>query len=206
MRASSLTSLSLHWLRFSSYDPQEIVTLAEQILENYLIRSGSRLDRALLLKFLERGYADVFPGQDYSHLARTVEQYFSPDTPLWWVDYVGSGDKGNKGQETVAQSSVPNSPVACLWAGNAIDQLRGSRHTHIFLLYVIPEHRRRGLGTALMKYVENWARKRGDRQIALQVFQSNQPAINLYSQLGYETQSLWMIKPLAPEKQTGGWE
>jgi GNAT superfamily N-acetyltransferase len=70
----------------------------------------------------------------------------------------------------------------------------------------MPEHRRRGVGKALIKYVENWARKRGDRQIALQVFQSNQPAINLYNQLGYQTQSLWMIKSLDQEKDTGGWE
>jgi ribosomal protein S18 acetylase RimI-like enzyme len=67
----------------------------------------------------------------------------------------------------------------------------------------MPEHRRRGIGTALMQYVENWATNRGDRQIGLQVFQSNQPALNLYNQLGYQTQSLWMVKSLQPEKQAG---
>ncbi len=84
--------------------------------------------------------------------------------------------------------------------GNAVDQIGGSRHAHIFLLYVVPEHRRRGIGTALMKYVENWATQRGDRQIGLQVFQSNQPALNLYDRLGYQTQSLWMVKSLNIEK------
>jgi len=80
--------------------------------------------------------------------------------------------------------------------GNAIDQIGGSRHAHIFLLYVVPEHRRQGIGTALMRYVENWAIQRGDRQLGLQVFQSNQAALNLYNQLGYQTQSLWMVKSL----------
>jgi ribosomal protein S18 acetylase RimI-like enzyme len=84
--------------------------------------------------------------------------------------------------------------------GNAVDQVRGDRHTHIFLLYVMPEHRRRGIGTALMSYVETWAIARGDRQIGLQVFQSNQSAINLYNQLGYQPQSLWMVKSLHSKK------
>jgi ribosomal protein S18 acetylase RimI-like enzyme len=47
-----------------------------------------------------------------------------------------------------------------------------------------------------MRHAEDWARTRGDRQIGLQVFQYNQPAINLYRQLGYHTQSLLMVKPL----------
>ncbi|HEY9801388.1 MAG TPA: GNAT family N-acetyltransferase, partial [Leptolyngbyaceae cyanobacterium] len=93
--------------------------------------------------------------------------------------------------------SSPSSPVACLWMGNAIDQIKGDRHAHIFLLYVVPEHRRRGIATALMDCAENWAKKRGDRQIGLQVFQSNAIALNLYNHLGYQTQSLWMVKPIS---------
>ncbi|NEU72905.1 GNAT family N-acetyltransferase [Hassallia byssoidea VB512170] len=100
-------------------------------------------------------------------------------------------------REGLAPSS---SPVACLWVGNSIDQVRGDRHAHIFLLYVVSEHRRRGIGKALMQYVENWALTRGDRQIGLQVFKSNQPALNLYNQLGYQTQSLWMVKSLDYKK------
>ncbi|MBE8970564.1 GNAT family N-acetyltransferase, partial [Nostocales cyanobacterium LEGE 12452] len=95
---------------------------------------------------------------------------------------------------------APHPPIACLWVGNAIDQVHGNRHAHIFILYVVPEHRRRGIGTALMRYVENWAIQRGDRQIGLQVFQSNKPALNLYNQLGYQTQSIWMVKFLSAEK------
>ncbi|MFK0730902.1 MAG: GNAT family N-acetyltransferase [Gloeotrichia echinulata DVL01] len=154
------------------------------LLPGYNIYLGSTLDRALLVKYMQRSYQDSFPQQDFSHLAGTVEQYFSKDTPLWWV------------QEEEG-TSYP--PIACLWVGNAIDQVGGIRHPHIFLLYVVPEHRRRGIGTALMRYVENWATQRGDRQIGLQVFQSNQTALHLYHQLGYQTQSLWMVKSLQKE-------
>ncbi|CDN14416.1 GCN5-related N-acetyltransferase [Richelia intracellularis] len=65
-----------------------------------------------------------------------------------------------------------------------------------FLLYVVPEHRRKGLATALMQHLETWAKQRGDRQLGLQVFTTSTPAINLYQKFGYQTQSLWMIKSL----------
>ncbi|MBW4554508.1 MAG: GNAT family N-acetyltransferase [Trichormus sp. ATA11-4-KO1] len=153
----------------------------------------------MLVKFMQRTYQDLFPEQDFAHLAKTVEQYFSKDTPLWWVD-MGVGEQGSRGAGESNNITFfppsPHPPIACLWIGNAIDQVQGDRHAHIFLLYVNPEHRRRGIGTALMKYVENWATQRGDRQIGLQVFPSNQAAFSLYSQLGYQTQSLWMVKSL----------
>jgi len=195
--------------------------VSEQLLAGYFIRRGTTLDRALLVKFMQRTYQDIFSQADFSHLARTVEQYFSSETPLWWVDFVvggvrgdeedkgDKGDKGGRGDASLSSlsptsptpySPLPTPPVACLWVGNAIDQVQGDRHAHIFLLYVVPEHRRRGIGTALMRYVENWARNRGDRQIGLQVFESNTPALNLYNQLGYQTQSLLMIKSLHTDK------
>lgn len=148
-------------------------------LPDYSLRRGSILDKALLVKFIQRTYQEIFPYQDFSHLSRTVENYLSNDTPLWWV---------YKNQQP--------SPIACLWAGNAIDQVTGSRHTHIFLLYVEPTHRRQGIAKTLMQHVENWSKQKGDPQIGLQVFTTNTPALELYEQLGYQTQSLWMIKSL----------
>lgn len=144
---------------------------------------------------MQRTYQDLFANEDFSHLEQTVKQYFSSDTPLWWVE-----EEEKQGSNKESFSSAPLPPIACLWVGNAIDQVHGHRHAHIFILYVVPEHRRRGIGTALMRYVENWAIQRGDRQIGLQVFQSNKPALNLYNHLGYQTQSLWMVKFLSAEK------
>ena len=176
--------------------------MSEQLLSGYIIRRGSTLDRALLLKFMQRTYQDLYPNEDFSHLEQTVKQYFSSDTPLWWVEEEGEQGAGGReqGSNKKSLSSAPLPPIACLWVGNAIDQVHGNRHAHIFILYVVPEHRRRGIGRALMQYVENWAIQRGDRQIGLQVFQSNKPALNLYNHLGYQTQSLWMVKFLSAEK------
>ncbi|MDZ8033914.1 GNAT family N-acetyltransferase [Nostoc sp. DedSLP04] len=188
--------------------------MSEQLLPGYIIRRGSLLERSLLLKFMQRTYQDLFPNEDFSHLEQTVKQYFSSDTPLWWVEEEGEQGRNQfkiqnskfKIEDSIPMPNAPfpmphaHPPIACLWVGNAIDQVHGNRHAHIFILYVVPEHRRRGIGTALMEYVENWAIQRGDRQIGLQVFQSNKPALNLYNQLGYQTQSLWMVKFLSAEK------
>jgi ribosomal protein S18 acetylase RimI-like enzyme len=141
------------------------------------MRSGSGLDRALLLKFMQQTYQELYPTHSFAHLAQTVDQYLSPETPLRWVEH-------------------DHQPVACLWMGTATDQIQGDRHTYIFLLYVSPAHRKQGIGAALMNQAEDWARAKGDRQIGLQVFQQNQPAIALYEKLGYTIQSLWMTKTL----------
>jgi ribosomal protein S18 acetylase RimI-like enzyme len=138
---------------------------------------------------MKRTYQDIFPNQDFSHLSQTVEQYLSNDTPLWWVDFVGE-----------QREDIYPFPIACLWMGNAIDQITGLRHAHLFLLYVVPEYRRQGVGKALMQYGETWAKARGDKQIGLQVFANNTPALNLYEQLGFQTQSLWMVKKLNSEE------
>jgi ribosomal protein S18 acetylase RimI-like enzyme len=165
---------------------------------NYELRQGSTLDRPLLLKFLQRTYAELGASESCSHLADTIEQYFSKGTPLWWVycKLESERQKNDGNLEPASSRFQPNWPVACLWIGTGVDQVTGDRHTHIFLLYVDPQHRREGIGTALLAQAENWARLRGDRQITLQVFQTNQPALNLYQNLGYQTHSLWMKKPL----------
>lgn len=149
----------------------------ELIQGGYIVRAGSSLDRALLVKFMQKTYQEIAPKQDFSHLALTVEQYLSRETPLWWVE-------------------CDRTPIACLWAGNAIDQITGDRIAHIFLLYVAPEHRRKGIAKALMTLGETWAIDKGLGAIGLQVFQTNDSALNLYNQLGYQTQSLSMVKPL----------
>jgi ribosomal protein S18 acetylase RimI-like enzyme len=70
------------------------------------------------------------------------------------------------------------------------------RHAHIFLLYVRSTHRRQGIAKALIQIAETWAKKRGDRQIGLQVFADNHPAVGLYQSLGYQVESYAMLKRL----------
>ncbi|HIK11284.1 MAG TPA: GNAT family N-acetyltransferase [Oscillatoriaceae cyanobacterium M33_DOE_052] len=156
------------------------------LIPGYNLRLGSVGERVLLLKFLQASYQELYPEQDFSHLRDTVVDYLSRETPLWWVDLAGEPPSTNPSGE----------PVGCLWVGNVIDQVGGSRHAHIFLVYVSPLHRRRGIGSALVVQAESWARQRGDRLISLQVFLANQNALSLYQHQGYQTLSLFMHKTL----------
>lgn len=165
-------------------------------MPGYVVRRGSSLDRATLVKFMQRTYDEIYPGQDFSHLAQTVEQYLSGETQLWWVEPTSQQAHTTSSAVLPVSYSKVSQPIAGLWVGNAIDQVQGDRHACIFLLYVMPQWRQRGIGTALMQRAEAWAHERGDRQIALQVFHDNARALELYTKLGYQPQSIWMTKAL----------
>ena len=163
---------------------------AQQLLiPGYQLRAGWQIEQPCLVKFMQLTYSELFPGRDFAHLARSVDQHFSAQTPLWWVEVASD-------QQSSDYLTPLSQPVGCLWMGNAVDQVNAARHSHIFLVYVVPSHRRRGIGSALVRYAEAWATTRGDRQLSLQVFTKNEPAIDLYRKLGYQTASYWMVKPL----------
>lgn len=148
------------------------------IPEGFSLDQGSTTDRALLLKFLHRSYREFYPETGFAQLQATLQSYFTADTPLWWV------------------RNAAGLPIGCLWLGNSIDQISGDRHSHIFLIYVLPEYRRQGIGSALMQTAEDFAKQRGDRHITLQVFSNNKIAQTLYHQRDFQPHSLLMRKPL----------
>lgn len=168
--------------------------MSDRLPPNYVLSVGSYRDRSRLVRFMQRSYRELYPDGDFSHLAHTVEDYFSSQTPLWWVDYSGNPSESESGMPSATDRRADR--VACLWLGNSVDQVSGERHAHVFLLYVMPEHRRRRIGSALMHHAEAWARERGDRQIGLQVFTQNQLALELYRRRGYQPLSIWMLKDL----------
>lgn len=166
----------------------------------YRLHQGSGLDRARLLQFMRRTYQELYPNHGFDHLSQTVESYFSLETPLWWVEDSAVQDAPRDVPQAglIRSHSPSRSSVGCLWMGTAIDQVSGDRHAHIFLLYVAPEHRRRGLGRSLMQRAETWAAERGDRQISLQVFHHNAAALELYKSMDYQPQSIALVKQLNP--------
>lgn len=152
----------------------------------YSLVSGSPGDKKHLLTFLRLTYQELFPHlSDFDHLQETVANYLTLTSPLWWIE---------ARSPNVSHPNVARETVAGLWMGNALDQLNGQRYYHIFMLYVLPAHRRRGLAKHLLDTAQNYSRQRGDRQMGLQVFLENQGALKLYEGFGFRPQALMMIK------------
>ena len=58
----------------------------------------------------------------------------------------------------------------------------------VFEVVVAQAFRGRGLGRKLMNALRGWAWGEGARRAYLQVMEDNQPAIELYRRLGFETE------------------
>ncbi len=152
-----------------------------KLSDNYYLKKGKTHDKARLIKLMQLTYEELFPQQsNFSHLNTTVEQYLSLKTPIWWVEY--------------KIENKPSKVIAGLWMGTAIDQVSGDRYGHIFLIYVMPNHRRQGLATALIEQGKQWVKNQGYDQLGLQVFEHNKVAQTLYQKLGFITQSYLMLQ------------
>jgi ribosomal-protein-alanine N-acetyltransferase len=63
--------------------------------------------------------------------------------------------------------------------------LPGFEETHLLNLTVAPAHQRRGHGRAMLDELADWARRRGDTALWLEVRQSNDGARRLYAEAGF---------------------
>jgi ribosomal-protein-alanine N-acetyltransferase len=70
-------------------------------------------------------------------------------------------------------------------SGFAIARLEAGAHAHVITLDVIPEARRRKVGTRLIEALHREFRKRGVTQITLEVDTSNEAAQRFYLKMGY---------------------
>jgi len=61
-----------------------------------------------------------------------------------------------------------------------------SAHVADLGLMVASSHRRRGIGSALLRQAVAWARRSGVHKLELHVFPHNAPAIELYERFGFE--------------------
>lgn len=160
-------------------------------IANYRLEAGSSLQRARLVKFMQRAYREM--GHEAatqgtgSHLADTVQRHLSPKSKLWWLidEKAAALPAGMPGTPSLE-------PVGCLWMSEAIDQRSGLKQAYVFLLYVAAKHRHQGLGSALMQHAQTWAQQQGYKQVSLQVFEDNVAAMTLYEKLGYQSQAKWM--------------
>jgi ribosomal protein S18 acetylase RimI-like enzyme len=66
------------------------------------------------------------------------------------------------------------------------ERVRTDHKAFLFGMYVLPEHRRQGIGRALLEAVVSCAEGLGDRQVNLTVNSENSAAVLLYEACGFE--------------------
>lgn len=157
----------------------------------YRLIEGSSADRSRLIATMEKAYGEL-GATSLSHIGPTVDQYFAGLSALWWLETDGAQARPRVG--FTAQTVVE--PLGCLWLGQSVNQLTGALQAYVYLVYVALEHRRQGLGCALMAQAKVWAQAQGYQQISLQVFSNNVAALKLYSRLGYQSKATWMTLDL----------
>ncbi|MGH2887482.1 MAG: GNAT family N-acetyltransferase [Solirubrobacteraceae bacterium] len=76
------------------------------------------------------------------------------------------------------------------------DPITAGERAHIADVAVAAAAHRSGVGRALMRAAEAWARDRGLEIVSLDVWSANQGALTFYRALGYTIESLGLVKRL----------
>lgn len=90
--------------------------------------------------------------------------------------------KERKGLIIVTQLDGKTVGVAHLVRG----KFEKNKHVGFLGILILKEFRKIGIGTAMMKYIMEWARRqKGLEKVSLTVFSTNEAAINLYRTFGF---------------------
>jgi GNAT superfamily N-acetyltransferase len=95
-------------------------------------------------------------------------------------------------------AETPEGPLGIVYLETLRDYYTGEEHGHIGILSVIAEGEGKGVGGALMRAAEQWARRNGYRKLTLNVFDGNRHARLVYEHLGYAPETLRYLKVLGP--------
>ncbi|MHC5372535.1 GNAT family N-acetyltransferase [Enterococcus sp. LJL120] len=77
-----------------------------------------------------------------------------------------------------------------------VDWISGEEYGYISRLVVSKEAEGQGLGQKLISLAEKWALENDYKAIGLNVFSKNSKAVTFYEKLGYQTETIKMMKGL----------
>ncbi len=80
--------------------------------------------------------------------------------------------------------------------------LKHDRHSYLGFMYVVPEHRGKGVNTMIIEALENWSRRNQITEMQLEVYAENAGAIRAYEKSGYSALILTMRKELIADQES----
>jgi ribosomal protein S18 acetylase RimI-like enzyme len=141
------------------------------------IRTAAASDRAFLQQIAERlADFDLPPSRTAAEVAEADRSALNKalDHPISGTELFVAELNGRR--------------AGCLLMWTLQDYFSGGWHSHISVIAVTREAEGKGVGRALMRHAETWARERGHQTITLSVFEGNRRAQSLYERMGYRTE------------------
>lgn len=86
--------------------------------------------------------------------------------------------------------------LGCVYLETVEDYFTAERHGHVSIIAVSEDGEGKGVGGALMRAAEVWARSSGFHRLTLNVFEANSRARAVYEHLGYRVETLRYVKVL----------
>jgi GNAT superfamily N-acetyltransferase len=112
---------------------------------------------------------------------RTLQAFFAAPPP---------------GSALLIAESEPDGNLGFVYLERQQDYFTLEGHGHVGMLVVAEEAEGQGIGSALMRAAEAWAREQGYRKLTLTVFEANRKARALYDHLGYAPETHRYVKVL----------
>jgi ribosomal protein S18 acetylase RimI-like enzyme len=141
---------------------------------------------------------------DADFVAGLVESLLEHGSPTWhstdslapgFREVLRSAVRNQGSRSTVLIAEVNATPLGFI-SLKVTSVIGGVERAHVADLAVTENARRKGVGSALLKAGEAWADERGLRTLSLDVWATNQSALDFYASRGYITESACLIKPI----------
>lgn len=117
-----------------------------------------------------------------------AERPFNPTLKDDPVNYYDLEEMLNDAQIDVVVADLDGELVACGYSRIERSKhfLKHEHHAYFGMMYVLPEHRGKGINALIMEELKRLARSRGINEVRLEVFSLNQSAIKAYEKIGFE--------------------
>jgi len=99
-------------------------------------------------------------------------------------------------RRTLLVAELDGRPAGFTFLEPAVDYFTGQADGHIGMVAVAETAEGKGVGAALMRAAEDWARRNGYPRLHLNVFAGNDRARRVYERTGYEIETIRYVKKL----------
>ena len=151
------------------------------------VRSAAPADRAFIVNLAAR-LVDGFDAPSH----RTKPELIEGDRRALeaWFDHPPKDD------EAMLIAEIDSRAAGCAFLVTLVDYFNERPHAHLSVLAVEKAAEGRGVGSALLKACEQWARSRGSDRLTLSALVTNARARALYERRGFGGEYIRYVLPL----------